>query len=46
MTFLELYLLSLRWTAAISLAICTVVAAVLCILAIISNFMGDNNESR
>lgn len=46
MTFLELYLLSLRWTAAIGLAICTVVATALCILAIISNFMGDTDEPK
>lgn len=46
MTFLEMYMLSLQWTAAIGLAICTVVAAVLCVLAIISNFMGANNEPK
>ena len=44
MTFLEMYLLSLRWAAAISLAIVTIVAAVICILVIISLLMGATNE--
>jgi hypothetical protein len=46
MTFLEMYLLSLRWAAAIGLAIVTIVAAVICILVIISLLMGATNESN
>ena len=44
MTFLEMYLLSLRWAAAIVLAIGTIVAAVICILVIISLLMGATDE--
>lgn len=36
MTFGQMYLTSLRWTAAIGLAICTILAACICVIVIIS----------